>query len=188
MKPRVTFDHNCIVSLEENRPAADYLRPIVKSANQGELTLGIPAIMASENQKTPEDLSNFQIFIDRLDTVKIDRYELLLPIGYWGVAFFDQCLFSGESMEQLEREIHAILFPKQKFESTEKPPGEKWRKWKNRKCDVLSFWCHVWHGGGIFVTDDGNFHKETKKAKLELIAGGAIAKPRELRDALDKFQ
>jgi hypothetical protein len=49
------------------------------------------------------------------------------------------------------------------------------RDWRNKKCDVLSMWCHIYYGGDIFVTSDKNFFK--KLPPLLEIGVGDILRP-----------
>ena len=89
-------------------------------------------------------------------------------------------------MEHLERQIHEILFPKIEFHYEAyaarlnhpvSPPLH--RKWLNAKCDVQAMWGHIWHSADIFVTEDRNFHKATKKPRLEAFGAGQICTPSE---------
>ena len=60
--------------------------------------------------------------------------------------------------------------------------GETWR---NAKCDVLALWSHINDKDDIFVTRDGNIHKQTKKPQLHALGAGDILRP---KDAATEIQ
>ena len=62
----VTFDTNCIIALEENRPAAQDLRRIVHGATEQRLRLRVVAISASERQPGGECSESFRDFEARI--------------------------------------------------------------------------------------------------------------------------
>jgi hypothetical protein len=43
----------------------------------------------------------------------------------------------------------------------------------------LTLWCHIKHGGNVFVTSDHNFHATTKRDKLKALGVGTVAYPKE---------
>jgi hypothetical protein len=43
----------------------------------------------------------------------------------------------------------------------------------------LTLWCHIKHGGDVFVTSDHNFHATTKRDKLKALGVGTVAYPKE---------
>lgn len=113
-------------------------------------------------------------------------------MGYFGVCFFDWCVSTDAEMVEQEKRLHEILFPKIEFDyvgfcaslgvaPSEGPPHGRWL---NAKCDVQALWCHIHEGGGFFVTSDGNFHKATKKSRLEQLGVGRIHNPDEAVAAL----
>jgi len=88
----------------------------------------------------------------------------------------------GRASELLEREIYHILhlqFEFKLYHRLQKQRPDSWnrqQKWTNRKVDTLIYWCHIAFGGGLFVTDDDNFNKVSKKARLIALAGGDIVR------------
>jgi len=86
-----------------------------------------------------------------------------------------------------ELSIHNILFPDIEFkykdyclEKQINPLETKFDwKWLNAKCDVQVLWSHIHYGGGILVTSDNNFHKESKKPLLISLGAADILKPKE---------
>jgi hypothetical protein len=93
-------------------------------------------------------------------------------------------------MKAIEQTIFGILFPDHIAEwsafaasngiALEDKASDHYKLWRNRLCDVQSFWSHVWYKRNVFVTNDSNFHKATKKLNLEALSGGQIVRPSEL--------
>jgi hypothetical protein len=102
---------------------------------------------------------------------------------YLDICFFDHAYWGSDKMEKLGREIHSILFPGieflwQDYCSVRGLPDDTIdHKWRNAKCDTLALWSHIWHGGNIFVTSDGNFHSRTKVDALRTLGAGKVEYP-----------
>ena len=161
------------------------VQTLVNAHTERKTNVALFAISASERQKGNGHLEEFSTFQERLASLGLGHLELLHPMLYFDVTFWDASLLSDEKMEALERSIHEVLFPNIPFlwfdycaanglDSTAETPD---RKWKNAKCDVQAFWSHAWNKRDIFVTSDGNFHKDLKKSQLIALAGGNIETP-----------
>jgi hypothetical protein len=184
---RFTLDTNCIIDVEDERPNAPFVRELVGLHGLNGINVAVSAIGASERQRTGGYAQNFSDFKAKLTAVGFASLELLPPLGYWDLCFWDYFVWADEN-DTLEREIHHVLFPNIEFLwphyavarglAVETPD----KNWRNAKCDVLSLWCHVKHGGGVFVTSDDNFHSKTKIRQLQALGAGAIAFP---KDALE---
>ena len=180
-----TLDTNCLIAVAESRPeAADVLRLSTAHAS-GTESAALVAISASERQQSGEALESFDKFKARIASLGLGHLELLKPLAYWDITFWDFSLWSDDTMVQTERKIHEILFPNIEFlwpdfcaarglapETT--PPD---RKWRNAKCDVLAYWSHVHAGRAVFVTSDRNFHTTAKAADLQAAFGGSVLTP-----------
>jgi hypothetical protein len=179
---RFTLDTNCIIDVEENRPSAQYVIDLVNLHGQNGITVAVSAIGASERQRVGGYSQSFSDFQTKLNTVGLGNLELLPPIGYFGITFFNYCVYGGGN-ETLENDIHNALFPSIEFNVAEYainrglPANTSDHKWRNAKCDVLALWCHVKNQGDVFVTSDDNFHASTKQAKLISLGVGQIALP-----------
>ncbi len=188
----LTFDTNCIIDLEESRPAATPLKALISLHDQQKINVRVVAISASERKPNGTYASNFTEFQQKIATIGLGHAEILQPIGYWDIVFFDWCLWADDQMGELDRKIHDILFPQIDFNYGDfcnkrgiNPNNVKLSpKWLNAKCDVLAMWCHIYHVGDIFVTSDDNFHKQTKKPALISLGAKNILKP---QDALIKL-
>lgn len=104
--------------------------------------------------------------------------------AYLDVCFLDYCILADEN-DLLEQKIHNVLFPNIEFLWVDYAKARGLvidsidKNWRNAKCDVLALWCHIEHGGGIFVTRDANFHAVTKREKLKALGVGTIVDPNE---------
>lgn len=185
--PNVIFDMTCIIDLEKNNDTAPYLRKLIQMHEDREINLRVVAISASERKPDHTYASHFDEFKKRIAVVGLADVEILAPIFYWGITFWDYSLWNGKTLEELERKIQGILFPtielryvafcrKRGLDSDDK---KAWRRWVRRKCDVLALWSHIWHDGDVFVTRDEHFHQKTKKPRLIALGAGETLKPAE---------
>jgi len=177
-----TLDTNCIIALENNEPAACTIRALVESHERGNANVAVVAISASERQRDRQQLQSFDEFRDRLATLGLGHLEILRPIFYFDITFWDWCLWSDDAMQALERQIHEVLYPTVPFlwadfcaahglDSASLPLNSIWC---NRKCDVLALWSHIHNVRDVFVTNDSNFHATTKKPTLIALGAGRI--------------
>ena len=188
-----SLDTNCIISLEETRanPAsqraskAKAVEALLNAHVAGTAHVAVVAISASERQRDGGRLENFSTFQQRLNTLGLGHLDLLHPMMYFDVTFWDASLWSDDSMQAFERAIHEILFPNDPFlwidycatNGLDPSSGTPDTKWKNLKCDVQAFWSHAWRKRDVFVTSDKDFLAESKKRKLMELAGGRIETP-----------
>jgi hypothetical protein len=192
--PNVTFDNPCIIDLERNRENAPLIRKLVQMHRNKEICLRVVATSASElkpDKKTHPQ--HFDEFKQRMKSIGLDDVQILLTLGRLDVSFFDYSIYSDRWKDELEKEIQAILFGENEVEFSDfcrkhgydKENKEAWNEWIRRKCDVLTLWGHIWYNGDIFVTNDSNFHKETKKPRLTELGSGKILRPLEAVKMLD---
>ncbi len=179
-----TVDTNCIVAIDENRPEARFVRALANAHKMGKADVAAVAISASEKQQSGAYMDSFKEFQERLTKLDLDHLNIVKPMTYWGIAFWDWSYYSSEDSIALEKRIHAILFPSIEFEWKEYclahgldhrlPPNGKWR---NCKCDVQAMWSHVNANREVFVTSDGNFHTSGKKGQLIALGAKKIETP-----------
>lgn len=176
---KVTLDTNCLISVEERDLRTAHIKQLYKYHQLGKIVLQIVGISASEKTIKGTYLQNFSQFQEWIHKLSFDDVEILKPIAVFDITFWDWGIFADDKMIDLEKRIFSILFPKIPYNLKDycdqngvKIDDKKFlAKWKNAKCDVLAYWSHIYHGGGIFVTYDNNFRKQSKKA--DLIALGA---------------
>lgn len=156
---KYTLDTNCIIDLEEKREGYQYLQEMMSDFKKGNLDLSIVAISASENQKGGLPSRTFEDFEKKIVAAGLDGVNILIPMGYWDVCYWDRFMWGGDP--ELEKKIHNILFPGTPIENPEKFSYSE-RKWRNNKCDVQVAWSHIYYKQNILVTRDGNFHKNKR--------------------------
>jgi hypothetical protein len=184
----VTLDMNCIIDLENGQGAATHVKSLIKTHEEKKIKLRVVAISASEKKRDGTYASNFSEFKNRIAAIGLGATEVLKPLGYFDITYYDWCVaVDGENgpMVNLERKVHETLFPEIQFSYQEfckksridinaQPIDHRWR---NAKCDVLSLWCHIYYGSGIFVTEDNNFRRPMKKRPLMALGAGEILRP-----------
>ena len=180
-----TLDTNCLIAVEDLRPERGAIERLVAAHRARRADVGLVAISASERQRDGAVIENFSSFQERVTRLGLGELELLAPMMYWDVTFWDFSLWSDDEAERLERKIHEILFPGIEFEwaayaktralDPNSPMSEK--RWRNAKCDVQAFWSHAFRKRDVFVSSDKNFHAATKKPMLLALAGGRIEYP-----------
>jgi hypothetical protein len=190
---RITIDTNVLIDLEQAAARADVLNSLVRQRDPRRHKICIPAIIASERGPEGTLVKDFSEFESRLSALGLADAELLSPMLYLDVCFFDHALLCSDDMEALERQIHEVLFPSLPFVYTDYCAGAGIeattdtcdRKWRNAKCDVQVVWTHVWHHTDILVSADNNMRKSSKKSRLEKLADGRpLIPPSELQSLL----
>ena len=189
-----TLDTNCIIAVEEARPESEAILKLANAHRLGNASVALVAISASERQKNGNNLETFTIFKERLKQLGLGHLDLLEPMLYFDVTFFDYCLWTDETMVLLEHDIHKVLFPNIDFlwstycESHGLNPMSDCpnHKWRNAKCDVQAYWSHAYRKRDVFVTSDQNFHKKTKQSQLIARVGGRILTPQLAIDVLNE--
>jgi hypothetical protein len=180
-----TLDTNCILAIDEGRSEASAIRALADAHAVGTAHVAVVTISASERQQGGGHLQSITAFLERLARLDLGHLDILDPMAYADVAYLDWCLLSDEGMEELERRIHAILFPTVEFRWQDycdtrgfdpaAPPTD--RKWRNAKCDVQAIWSHMHRKRDVFVTSDGNFHLPTNKVRLIALGANRIEYP-----------
>jgi hypothetical protein len=189
---KYTLDHNCLLALDDDEPQADRekLMRLIRAHGTGGVEVFVPAISASELQRGGVYMTQWEDFVARMERFGVGHLPTLEPMLSWDVGFWNHALWVSDEMEVLADKIHEILFPtrakdwavyaKQAGADPDNLAGDTHEKWRNTLCDVQSFWSHVWHGNQVFVTNDGDFHRLTKKGPLEALSGGTIVRSSDL--------
>jgi|SRR6185295_10140099 len=179
---RFTLDTNCLIDVEDGRPNASFIRDLVSRSGKNGITVAISSIAASERLRVGGYAQNFSEFQAKLRAIGFESLERLPPLLYWNICFFDHCVMS-DGKDTLEQGIHNVLFPNIEFMWVDYAKARDLsvdfldKNWRNAKCDLLTLWCHIKHGGDIFVTSDKNFHATTKRDRLKALGVGTIAFP-----------
>jgi hypothetical protein len=189
---KLTLDTNCLIDLDLNEGASVELRQLLALHENGLVALAVPGIGASERLPARAYAPTFKEFHRRIQSLAAREIEILKPLAYWDITYWDWCVYAGDDSVALERKIHRILFPRSDFawnpqsSHTDLAPNgmpgsqdEGLAKWRNRKCDTLGMWCHIHYHADGFVTRDRNFHKRSKKPELIELGAKLILKPGE---------
>ena len=180
-----TLDTNCIIAIDEGRAEAPSVWTLADAHASGAARVAIVAISASEKQRGGGHLENFSEFEQRLVSLGLAHLEILPPMFYWDITYWDQRIWSDPCLEAEERKIHEVLFPNIEFlwedycaDCSVEPNDIAFaNRWRNAKCDVQSLWSHVFHKRDVFVTTDGNFHAKSKKSTLIALGAKQIETP-----------
>jgi len=189
----LSLDTNCLIDIAEGRPDSVAIRALADAHARGEASVAVVAISASEKQKNGKRLTNFDQFRARLNALALGHLEILRPMLYFDVGFWDWAYMVEAEAEILERKIHDVLFPNVEFQWTDFCSARGWNpdaqpvddKWRNAKCDVQALWSHIHHGRNVFVTSDAKFHAVTKLPTLISLGAGQILSP---QDAFETFR
>ena len=171
---KITFDHNCVIHLENGGETADRIRSIVDNPAHRSFVVNVGA---SEMQRFGVRPDNYGAFEELLTRVGIAHLPRLDPIGIWNVTFWDHSVFAGDEDAKLLQSIQTILFPPDELADDAHMDQ---RKALNRLCDALTMWCHISFRNDMFLTTDGNFVKATKRSRLVELGAGVIRHPRDL--------
>lgn len=172
---RITLDNTCLISLKNKEAGHNVICKLI-DLHPTRIIACIPAIAASENLTGAKIRSDFSQFMQSLQDIGCERCELLNPIGYWDITYWDHAIYADEDMVSFERKIHNILFPHIHFDYSSVTNHSKWI---NAKCDVQAMWCHIHYCNDIFVTNDNNYRKPTKKPRLVALGAKEIMTPSE---------
>lgn len=180
-----TLDTNCIIAIEEGRAEEAAIRALIDAHTAGAAQVALVAISASERQRDGSLLETFAQFRERLSALGLGHLELLMPMFYFDVTYWDWAMWPGDDMEALERAIHKVLFQGIEFlwsdyctaRGLSLNDTSMAHRWRNAKCDVQALWSHIHHGREVFVTADKNFHAKTKKPALISLGANCIETP-----------
>ena len=107
------------------------------------------AITASENPQKRSPPKTWPEFHDLLARIGLADAEILKPMWYWDVTFWDEGLWVDDNMVGLESSVHAILFPSLRMDDHSDE-----RRWRNAKCDVQMVWTAMWNDVEVLITGD----------------------------------
>ena len=162
MTLKFALDTNCIIELDEQRAHAVELRQLSELAKFGLIHLSILGISASENQKGGGSLPSFSDFTARLLRLDLGHLEILKPIGFWDVTYWDWSLNCETHDFQVLDNIWKVLFPKissswldyakSKKADEQDTSTRTYLKWRNALCDAQIAWATVKYGQDVLVT------------------------------------
>lgn len=159
-----TLDTNCMLDIDEGRPAAKHVLRLAAAHAAGEADVALAAVSASENQKTDKYITSFSQFKERASSLGLGHLNYVLGLVYLDLSFFDVSMFADPEGMRRDREIHEVLFPSIPFEwsrfaaenglvqtDIKTKAGKKWR---NAFCDRQIYWAHENGKRDVFVTSN----------------------------------
>jgi hypothetical protein len=187
-----TLDTNCLIDVDDNRPAATYVKGLIEAADKGFADVAMVASSASERQPGGGRLKTIEQFKSRMHKLGFGSVKLLKPIARWDLSFWDYEIQPTDAQMLLEELIFETLFPdvpyrwqdyaaSHEIESVDEPKAFKWR---NRLCDAQAFWGHVENKRDVFVTSDARFKKRLS-AKGGPFSADTIATPADAIEILN---
>ncbi|NEA55584.1 hypothetical protein G3I60_15860 [Streptomyces sp. SID13666] len=180
-----TLDTNCLIAVEEERPEAGAVRDLVARQRSGLATVRLVATMAAETQRDGTVLDNFSHFQRRIDGLGFGELEILAPVAVCDLTYLDWCVFAHDDTEAEIRRLHEVLFPTAPFGYLDAVPGHldeearrlAERKWRNQQLDVLVLHTHIMAKADVFVSNDRNFRKQSKRPRLAELGAKVILSP-----------
>jgi hypothetical protein len=181
-----TLDTHYVTAPDGSVKEDEAIRALAVAQEEGraDVALVALAIPSSHRPGSPliEDLSAFGEALERHGLVGV---LLLPPMAYFDIAFTEWNLLPTEEMEDIEHEIHSILYPSiqyawrdyRKAHQIEAVTPSKDSPWRAAKCDVQMMLAHIEAERDVFVTSAEIFHREIKKKQLIALGARAIEYP-----------
>ncbi len=166
---KFTFDTNCLIDLDEDRPNAEYIRSLIKAHENKDASIALVASSASERQQSKETnfLENFAVFDRRRKELGLGDAALLPSIGRFDISFFDNALMGCDASIAREEVIYRVLAGGSEFEWEDYAANDgvekndrtspSYFRWRNKLLDAQAFWAHEHANRDVFVTSDGRF-------------------------------
>lgn len=159
-----TLDTNCIIDIDESRPAAPSVEALLLAWREGAADLALVASSASERQPGRTYLSNFGAFEERRNALGFAGVPLLPSIGRYNISFFGQSLYGSAEGTEREASIYRVLFPSAPFKwadyahakgvDVDDHESNARLRWRNLILDAQALWAHDHAGRQVFVTSD----------------------------------
>jgi hypothetical protein len=189
---KLTFDTNVLFDVYEERENKLYIDQLKWIHDIGKVQIRIAATSGAENSQDGTDVKNMSRFKELIHSIGFSNVEILNPIFYWDFSFYGHAIYGSEEMIDLESRIFHILFQDTSYEyrdfcalnNVDKDRLDP--EWLNKMCDTQIMWCHIHYDGDIFITNDKNFHKVTKKPKLIELGAKQIMRPKEALECILK--
>ena len=184
---KLTLDTNCVIALESGEVQGEAVRRIVEAHRAGRAQVSLSGISASERQRCGTYRKMYSRFSSRLARLGLSDLPVLKPQFGLGVTFLDEGYLGDETTLERLQAIHRVLFPSLEPDYRAfcaargldplDEPGDP--KWLNALCDAEALASHIFYEGDVFVTDDRNFHKSSKKPQLLRLGAGRIERAAE---------
>jgi hypothetical protein len=181
-----TLDTHYVTAPDRQAKEDEAIRALAKAHEDGRGHIAIVAVaIESSHRPGAPLLEDFLAFGDALERHGLVKALLLPAMSYFDVAFKEYNLLPTEDMEDIEHEVHSILYPSihykwrdyRKAHQIEETLPSKESPWRQAKCDVQMILAHIRHERDVFVTSAEIFHRDLKKRQLIALGAGAIEYP-----------
>ena len=185
---KLTLDWNCLIEIEDGRPQSNAVKALVEHHRSGLCDVALLATSASENSRSMRFPGNAALFQERIQKLGLDDLPILLAPGVWGLTYLDLAFWVDEKeFEFLYPALWKAMFPKVNAEARsylaidetfddEFIQSEALSSWRNRWCDVMSAYSHIYAKRDIFVTlNSRDFQKNG--VQLAALGIGSILTP-----------
>jgi hypothetical protein len=162
------------------------IRALAEAQESGKADVALVALaIAASHHPGSSLIKDFAAFGEALERHGLGRALLLPPMAYFDIAFAEWNLLPTEEMEDIEHEIHSILYPSiqyawrdyRKAHQIEAATPSKESPWREAKCDVQMMLAHIEAERDVFVTSAEIFHRDIKKKQLIALGARAIEFP-----------
>lgn len=188
---KLTLDWNCAIAVEEERPKhAECVRQLIRLHRSGEIEVALLAASASENTKDKVLAPSSGIFGDRINALGWNDLPLVKVPMVIGLTYIGAHLIADANAFKRDTDaIWSALFPSvpsdPRLHLAEGEPltdatiqGVGMWKWRNKWCDVISAYSHIYARRDMFVTTNtADFQKHARQ--LAELGMTAIATPEE---------
>lgn len=181
-----TLDTNCLIDVEEQRPAAVHVIRLLNAHAAGLVDIALVASSASERQPEGGFLEDMATFEERCRRLGFGGLDLLKPIMRWGVGFWNNGYWSWAEGEAREKEIYLAMFPTSPHEWSDfarhqgvdvaDTSSSAYFRWRNQILDAQAYWAHENARRGTFVTSDKRFKK---LEKMTTFSNASVKTPEE---------
>lgn len=154
----VTFDWNCIISVEKSDVYSSDVLQLVEFHRSGIVDVGITTVSASESLKGSQHFpASAAQFSGRIENLGWQDLTTLLGPAVIGLTYFDMCKFVDENFENERDQIWQVLGGKTPRSlplglAEDRLHSPEYKRWRNVWCDVHTLWTHIKCGRDVFVT------------------------------------
>ncbi|UYV38650.1 hypothetical protein N4R57_06270 [Rhodobacteraceae bacterium D3-12] len=164
----VTFDWNCILSIENGDANFDSIQLLIDAHHSGGIEVGLLATSASENMRGTKGFpGSYLIFEKRLARLGLSDFPIIPAPGVIGLTFIGHSYWCDEeTYENLSNSLWDVIAPRQKnfveewvvvkdrAPTDDEFQSSEFAKYRNAWCDVHSAYCHVAEERDYFITSN----------------------------------
>ncbi len=180
-----TLDTHYVTAQDRLVKEDEAIRALAAAQEDGRADVALVALAIAASHPDLPLIEDFAAFGEALERHGLVGVLLLPPMAYFDIAFTEWNLLPTEEMEDIEHEIHSILYPSiqyawrdyRKAHQIEAATPSKDSPWRAAKCDVQMMLAHIEAERDVFVTSADIFHRDIKKQQLVALGARAIEYP-----------